>query len=111
MIHIIIEDKTAIISINKNIISENVNIFEDKLNYAKRVGSLNFIFDFNNIEYICSYALDLITSILKVSIENGGKIYFCSLSSKLKNLFEVEKILDIVKTANNIDKTLSNINS
>ena len=46
MVRTIIEDKTAIINIEKNIISENVDILEDKLSYAKNVGALNFIFDF-----------------------------------------------------------------
>lgn len=109
MVRTIIEDKTAIINIEKNIISENVDILEEKLNYAKNAGALNFIFDFHNIEYMCSSALGLIASALRVSGENGGSVYFCSLSNKLKALFEATKFLTIVNTANNVDEALNNI--
>ena len=109
MVRTIIEDKTAIINIEKNIISENVDILEEKLNYIKNAGVLNLIFDFHNIEYMCSSALGLIASALRLSGENGGVVYFCSLSKQLKSLFEATKFLTIVNTAENIDEALKNI--
>ena len=109
MVRTIIEDKTAIINIEKNIISENVDILEEKLNYIKNAGVLNLIFDFHNIEYMCSSALGLIASTLRLSGENGGVVYFCSLSKQLKSLFEATKFLTIVNTADNIDEALKNI--
>ncbi len=109
MVRTIIEDKTAIINIEKNIISENVDILEEKLNYIKNAGVLNLIFDFHNIEYMCSSALGLIASALRLSGENGGVVYFCSLSKQLKSLFEATKFLTIVNTADNVDEALKNI--
>ncbi|MEI0604183.1 STAS domain-containing protein [Brachyspira alvinipulli] len=111
MVRTIIEDKTAIINIEKNIISENVDILEDKLNYAKNAGALNFIFDFHNIEYMCSSALGLIASALRVSAENGGTVYFCSMTSQLKKLFEATKFLTIVNISDNVDDALNNISN
>ena len=109
MVRTIIEDKTAIISIEKNIISENVDILEDKLNYVKNAGALNFIFDFHNIEYMCSSALGIIASTLRVSAENGGVVYFCSLTKQLKKLFDATKFLTIVNISDNVDDALKNI--
>ena len=109
MVRTIIEDKTAIIHIEKNIISENVDILEDKLSYIKNLGISNFIFDFHKTEYMCSSALGLITSILRISSEKGGKVYFCSLTSQLKKLFEAMKFLNIVNTAANIEEALNKI--
>lgn len=109
MVRTIIESKTAVINIEKNIISENVDILEEKLNYIKDAGALNFIFDFHNIEYMCSSALGLIASVLRVSMENGGSIYFCSLSKQLTALFEATKFLTVVDTANNVDEAFNNI--
>lgn len=109
MVRTIIEDKTAIINIEKNIISENVDILEEKLNYIKNAGVLNLIFDFHNIEYMCSSALGLIASALRLSGENGGVVYFCSLSKQLKSLFEATKFLTIVNIADNVDEALKNI--
>ena len=110
MVRTIIEDKTAIINVEKNIISENVDILEEKLNSVKDAGVLNFIFDFHNIEYMCSSALGLIASTLRVSGENGGVVYFCSLSKQLRALFEATKFLTIVSTADNANEALSKIN-
>ncbi len=109
MVRTIIEDKTAIIHIEKNIITENVDILENKLSYIKSLEVVNFIFDFHKTEYICSSALGLIASTLRIASENGGTVYFCSLTSRLKNLFETMKFLTIVKTANNVDEALKNI--
>ena len=110
MVSTVIEGKTAIINIEKNIISENVDILEEKINYIKNSGTINFIFDFHNIEYICSSALGLIASTLRISAENNGKVYFCSLSNQLKNVFEATKFLTIVNTAKDINEALNNIN-
>ena len=82
---------------------------EEKLNYIKDAGILNFVFDFHNIEYICSSALGLIASALRVSGEKGGKVYFCSLSTKLTSLFEATRFLTIVNTAKDVNEALSNI--
>lgn len=109
MVRTIIEDKTAIIHIEKNIITENVDILEDKISYIKSLEIVNFIFDFHKTEYICSSALGLIASTLRIASENGGVVYFCSLTSRLKNLFETMKFLTIVKTADNVDEALKNI--
>ncbi|MEI0560554.1 STAS domain-containing protein [Brachyspira pilosicoli] len=109
MVSTVIEGKTAIINIEKNIISENVDILEEKLNYVKDAGILNFVFDFHNIEYICSSALGLIASALRVSGEKGGKVYFCSLSTKLTSLFEATRFVTIVNTAKDVNEALSNI--
>ena len=106
MVSTVIDGKTAIINIEKNIISENVDILEEKLNYIKDAGILNFVFDFHNIDYMCSSALGLIA---RVSGENGGKVYFCSLSSKLTSVFEATRFLTIVNTAKNVDEALNNI--
>lgn len=109
MVRTIIEDKTAIIHIEKNIIYENVDILEDKLSYIKSLGVFNFIFDFHKTEFICSSALGLIASILRIASENVRVVYFCSLTSRLKNLLEATKFLTIVHTANNVDEALKNI--
>lgn len=109
MVSTVIEGKTAIINIEKNIISENVDVLEEKLNYVKDAGILNFVFDFHNIEYICSSALGLIASALRVSGEKGGKVYFCSLSTKLTSLFEATRFVTIVNTAKDVNEALSNI--
>ena len=109
MVRTIIEDKTAIIHIEKNIIYENVDILEDKLSYIKSLRFVNFIFDFHKTEFICSSALGLIASTLRIASENVRVVYFCSLTSRLKNLFETMKFLTIVHTANNVDEALKNI--
>ena len=41
--------------------------------------------------------------------EKGGKVYFCSLTSQLKKLFEAMKFLNIVNTAANVEEALNKI--
>lgn len=107
MVRALIDDNIAVIHIEKNVISENVNLLESKVNYAKDNNVNIYIFDFHNIEYICSSALGIIAQTLRLSADGAGKVYFCSMSDKLKMLFEVTKFLSIVSTANTVDEALA----
>lgn len=106
MVRTIIEYNTAIIHIEKNIVSENVNILLDKMNALKEHGIRNYIFEFHNTEYMCSSALGIIAQTLRLSGETSGKVFFCSLSAPLKSLFEATKFLSIVSQAENAEEAL-----
>ncbi len=98
-----IEDdkKIAIFYIEKNMISEDVDELEEKINSIRESNISSLIFDFSNVEYMCSSALGLIASTLRFASENNGSIYFSSLSKQLESLFESIKFLSIV----NVTKT------
>ena len=98
-----IEDdkKIAIFYIEKNMISEDVDELEEKINSIRESNISSLIFDFSNVEYMCSSALGLIASTLRFASENNGSIHFSSLSKQLESLFESIKFLSIV----NVTKT------
>ena len=106
-----IEDnnKIAILYVEKNIISEDVDDLEDKINSIKEANVSNLIFDFSNVEYMCSSALGLIASTLRFASENNGSIYFSSLSKQLESLFEAIKFLPIVNVSKTSQEALESI--
>lgn len=106
MIRTIIDTNTAIIHIEKNIISENVELLETKISEAKSDSIINFIFDFHNTEYLCSAALGVIAQILRVTSEDSGKVIFCSMTVKLKELFIATKFLSVVDSADSLSDAM-----
>ncbi len=106
MIRVLVDGNIAVIHVEKNIISENVGLLEEKIKEAKEKDARIYIFDFHNVEYMCSSALGIIAQTLRVSSEVDGKVYFCSLSQKLEMLFDATKFLNIVEVAPSVEEAL-----
>lgn len=110
MIQAVIDGKIAIIHIEKNLITENADLLDEKIANIRKNSVSNFIFDFHNIEFMCSSALGILAKTIREVSENNGKIYFCSLSGQLKKLFEATKFLSVVSVADNSKEAVTELN-
>lgn len=106
MVRSVIDNDVAVVHIEKNIISENVDLLETKINDAKTSDTVNFIFDFHNTEYLCSAALGIIAQTLRVSYDNSGKVVFCSMTTKLEELFTATKFLLMVDSTSTLEDAM-----
>jgi len=106
MIRAVIDNDVAVVHIEKNIISENVDLLESKINEAKTSDTVNFVFDFHNIEYLCSAALGIIAQTLRVSYDNSGKVVFCSMTTKLEELFIATRFLSMVDSTSSLEDAM-----
>lgn len=106
MVRAVIDNNVAVVHIERNIISDNVELLESKINEAKIHDAVNFIFDFHNTEYLCSAALGIIAQTLRVSFECSGKIVFCSMSAKLEELFTSTKFLRVVDSTSSLEDAM-----
>lgn len=107
MVRAVIDNNVAVVHIEKNIISENVELLESKINEAKTNNTGNFVFDFHNTEYLCSAALGIIAQTLRVSSEHSGKVVFCSMTTKLEQLFDATKFLLIVDSTTSLEDAMN----
>lgn len=105
MISLDISDKTAKIKIASNLLIDDVEILEARVEEAYSQDATSFIFDFTNTDYMCSASLGVLAQLLKNTMEEGnGKVVFCSLSEKLKSVFDAMQFTSIVAVAKNIDE-------
>lgn len=106
MISIKIDENIAIITIDENIVAENITTFEEEIEKMKESDYKFYIFNFNGIEYVCSSALGILASVLRKSYESSSTVYFCALSEQLHNLFDMTKFLPMVKEAEKVEDVL-----
>lgn len=61
----------------------------------------DIVINFKNLDFISSLVLAATVYLLKLTKEKGGKLKFCELKSKVKEVFEItnlDKVFDIYPT-------------
>ncbi len=109
MINIETDENVAIITVDENIVSENITTFEDEIEKMKQSDYKSYIFNFSGVEYVCSSALGILANVLRKSYESSSTVYFCALSTQLRNLFDMTKFLPMVKEAKKVEDVLSQV--
>lgn len=104
-----LDGKVMTITVGENIITENLDDFEKKVKNIKADEADYVIFDFKNVDYICSSGLGLLAGVLRLAYEHSFTIYFCSLSPQIKKLFDVTKFLTMVSQAIDVSSALKQI--
>ncbi len=109
MISVKIDGNIALVTVDENIVSENISDFETRIESMKEETYVYYVFDFKGVEYVCSSALGILASVLRTALESSATVYFCSLSDPLRKLFDMTKFLTMVKEASDLDSLLSQL--
>lgn len=82
------------------------NYLEDQIND----GCVRLVLDFSRVDYMCSFALGAMVTILKKVRDRGGDLKLAQVNSWLKNLLkiaQIAKIMDIYDTVPEAVKAFS----
>ncbi len=109
MISIKIDENIAIITIDENIVSDNISDFEENIDKVREEDYKFYVFDFAGVEYVCSSALGILANVLRKSFESSATVYFCSLSDPLRKLFDMTKFLPMVQQSKDVSDALGQI--
>ena len=63
--------------------------FDERILQAMENGSINFIIDFQSLEYISSAGLRVLNKAYKKLKPNNGKIMMCNMVDYIKEVFEI----------------------
>ncbi|NLK62232.1 MAG: STAS domain-containing protein [Fusobacteria bacterium] len=74
-------------------------------------GTNRIILDFYAMNYINSLGLGILTEILKKIKQNGGILVFINLSSEVKKIFEITKLVKFFKIFNSEKEAVSYLSS
>ncbi|MBI4979219.1 MAG: STAS domain-containing protein [Spirochaetes bacterium] len=97
MVTVSITNGVAVVTMEGNLLIDEVDSFESKITDAFEDGTRQFVFDFGKVEYVCSYALGVIAQLLKKALaESNGKVRFCNVGNQLKLVFETMQFTNIV---------------
>lgn len=86
------------ISLEGKIYGDQATLLREELFPYTEKGLCNFIFHFDNVDYIDSSGLGVLVAIQKRAIQNGGRVKIKGLKEELKDLFELTgltKVFDI----------------
>jgi anti-sigma B factor antagonist len=80
------------IDIPKSFIVDEVAIFRVKVNKLIEEGNVDFVFDFNQCDFIDSTGLGALVSIYKRCAEKNGNIKLRSLNPDVRKLFKLTRL-------------------
>ncbi len=106
MINVEMNGNISIMTVDENIVSENISDFEKCIEKMTEGDYTSYAFNFSGVEYLCSSALGILAHVLRKSFESSSTVYFCALSEPLRKLFDMTKFLPMVKEFNSIDDVL-----
>ncbi|HBE01665.1 MAG: hypothetical protein A2096_10915 [Spirochaetes bacterium GWF1_41_5] len=104
------EQKTVLITPVCDITVDSIESLNESLLKVKTHNLLFYIFDMQNVDYICSAGLGVIAHLLR-DIENSGiRIYLCSLHDTLKKMFELTRLNEFAVIKQNYNECIEDIN-
>jgi anti-anti-sigma factor len=96
-----IVNEVAVIIINGRLDTSNYNDFDKYMTEQINEGTLTFLLDCTNLDYISSSGLRVFIQTLKTLNENKGKLAICGFNENIKDIFTVSgftKLFNIFST-------------
>lgn len=93
-----------IYNVESRLDSSNVEIFKSETAKLLNTGGVGIIIDFSETKFIDSIGLGALVSILKATVQNEMKIFLCSLSPEVKQIFELTRLYRLFDIFENLDE-------
>lgn len=103
------ENNALVVTVSERIDSVTAPDLGKKLNELIEQGSITFVLDFSNLDYISSAGLRTILVTAKNLESKGGKILIASLNSILKELFEISGFATLFKIFDSTEDALADL--
>jgi anti-sigma B factor antagonist len=85
------------VKLSGSIYVETATIMREKLLHQIDKGNKDLVIDFEQVDYIDSSGLGVLISIQKRSLQLGGDIVIKNLKGKVKELFELTRLVKVFK--------------
>jgi anti-sigma B factor antagonist len=70
---------------------------------------INLVIDFSNVQFLSSAVLGLLIRISKKISENKGRLKFCSINSKIFDIFKITRLDEIFEIYDDAKKALQSL--
>lgn len=101
------EGSVRIVSVKGRLDSLSVNEFEKELSTLIDDGQRAIIIDFSELDYISSGGLRSILSTIKKLKEENGKLFLCSLTDIVKEIFDISGLSTIIPIYDSVESALA----
>jgi len=96
-----------VLKVDGNVIFENSNqVKEEAKEIIKEKEIYNLIVDLSSASYLDSSGIGVILSLFKFMRDNNGKLIIANPNEKVKRVFEVTKLNQILDIYNDINKAI-----
>lgn len=111
ILQIIYEDETAVLKFEGEIIFENSNQLKEeaKNKLSKKKKIKNLIVDLTQVPYLDSSGVGVLLSLFKFIHKKGGKIAISNPNDKIRRVFEVTKMTEIIPAYKNVEEAVTEI--
>jgi anti-sigma B factor antagonist len=70
---------------------------------------INLVIDFSNVQFLSSAVLGLLIRISKKISENKGRLKFCSINSKIFDIFKITRLDEIFEIYDDAKKAMQSL--
>lgn len=103
-----IQDKKQItvVSLEGNIMQEDVAIFRSRLDDLVQSGKIKIILDMNGVNFLSSVFLAVIVETKNQLMEKQGDIKLASVNFLIRNLFDLTRLSDKFEIFNSVEEAI-----
>jgi anti-sigma B factor antagonist len=103
-------DNVVIITVEKEIMQEDVETMQHDFEYLILEKHYNIVIDFAQCNYITSMGLSVIFHAKKKMTENGGDIRIARINTLIKNLFEMTNLNKTINIYGTVEEAVQSFN-
>lgn len=103
------EANSAVITITGRMDAVTAPDFEKSLNQLVSDGTINFVVDFKQLEYISSAGLRALLASAKLLKGKGGQIRFANIAGTAKEVFDISGFCSIFQMHDSVTAALAEI--
>lgn len=90
-----VSEKNVVVALSGRVETQQSAVLKEKLLGLANVGHRHFTIDFEKVEYIDSAGLGMLVTVRNSVIEDNGSVIVKNLSTKLKRLFVLTRLIEI----------------
>jgi anti-anti-sigma factor len=111
LLDLVVENNKAVLKFDGEIIFENSNQLKEKAKklLAKKQEVDSLIIDLSKVDYIDSSGVGVILSLFKFMREKDGSLAVSEPNEKIKRVFDVTKLAEIIPVYVNLEEAMKNI--
>jgi anti-sigma B factor antagonist len=88
---------------------DDIKALEESIMPLVDDSQVNLVIDFSNVQFLSSAVLGLLIRISKKISENKGRLKFCSINSKIFDIFKITRLDEIFEIYDDAKKALQSL--
>ena len=102
-----IENNAIVVTINGRLDAVTAPEYDKKIRELVDGGNINFVVDFEQLDYISSAGLRALLLMAKLLKEKGGRVCFANIKGNVRSVFDMSGFFSIFKVEDSVTAALA----